>query len=87
MRERASSVFKSTLCANWVTMLGCKFQSVVASYVWKDTKSRRADVRIGAQGCGEAVDVGVGSFLGGFVVAIGRHFRCHLVRTMVPAEG
>lgn len=51
VRERASSVFRSKLCASWVTMLGCRFQSVVTWYVWKDTRSRWADVRIGAQGC------------------------------------
>lgn len=44
------------------------------------------DVRIGAQGCGEAVEVGVWSLLGGFLVAVDRHFRCYLVPETVLAK-
>ena len=49
-------------------------------------QTKRADVRIGAQGCREAVDVGVGSFFSGFIVANGRHFRYHLVPKRMLAE-
>ncbi len=47
----------------------------------------RPDARIGAQGCGEVVDVGVGSFVDGSIVAGGRHLRCHLVPEVMLAEG
>lgn len=50
------------------------------------TEKRRSDVRIGAQGCGEAVDVGIGPFLDVFIVAVGRHLRRRLVSEMVLAE-
>lgn len=50
VRERASRVFRSTLWANWVTMLGWRCQYSVA---WNEGcgKGGQADVRIGAQGC------------------------------------
>ena len=45
------------------------------------------NVRIGAQGCREAVDVGIGPFFDIFVLAVGRPFRCrHLVGEMGLAE-
>lgn len=54
---------------------------------YAERKAGRADVRIGAQGCREAVDVGVGPFLDIFIVAVDCHFRCHLVPEMMLAEG
>ena len=44
------------------------------------------DVRVCAQGSRETVDVGIGSVPQRFNVAMGGHFRYHLVPQMVPAE-
>ena len=49
-------------------------------------EERRVDVRIGAQGSRDAVDVGVGSYLNRSIIAFGCYFRCHLIPRMVPAE-
>lgn len=46
----------------------------------------RADVRIGGQGCCEAVQIGVGPFLDVFIVVFGGRLGCHLVPEVVLAE-